>query len=220
MRLRRTRLLNRRVNVRDASLFVIATEGSETERRYFDGFESSRVHVETLPTGLEGSSSPDAVLERLEEFRDRYDLGGTDQLWLVVDVDRWGDRKLRDVCRDARGRFATAVSNPCFELWLYLHFFDAADLSGPEWDALVPASGGNRSRAMERRLRARLLEREGAGYDKATLTFARFRTGIGDAIARARALDTDPAARWPQAFPGTHVYRLAEELAALLPPEG
>jgi len=217
MRLRRTRLLDRRVNVRDASLFVIATEGSETEKRYFEGVESSRIHVAVLATGLEGDSSPGAVLNRLEEFRNRYDLGDGDQLWLVVDVDRWGDRKLRDICRDARDRFAAAVSNPCFELWLYLHFFDAADLAGSEWEALVAASSGNRSRAMAAQLRARLLERDGIGYDKATLTFARFRPGIDDAIARARALDVDPTERWPRTFPGTHVYRLAEELRALLP---
>jgi hypothetical protein len=214
MRLKRTRLMDRKENVRDASLFVVATEGQETERQYFEGFRSPRLHVEVLPTGLDGASSPDRVLERLAEFRDRYDLAGDDQLWLVVDVDRWGDRKLSEVCGSARSRgFETAVSNPCFELWLYLHFSDH-DLTGPEWVALVDGHKGNVSGAMEARLRERLAEH--GGYQKSNLVFSRFRPRIPDAIERARALHADPDERWPRALPGTHVYRLAERLLPLL----
>jgi len=217
MRLRRTKLLDRKVNVRDASLFVIATEGQETERQYFEGFRNPRVHVEVLPTGLDGRSSPEQVLARLAEFRDRYDFGPEDQLWVVVDVDRWGDRKLRDVCRDAQGRFDIAVSNPCFEFWLYLHVSENDLVGDPAWAALVAAHRNNPSAAMEARLRERLTDQ--GGYTKIHLNFERFRPLVPAAIERARALhDADPAGdRWPRTLPGTYVFRLAERLL-LLPP--
>lgn len=75
----------RRSGVRDAKLVVIAAEGQKTEKVYFDDlaytFHNPRIHVE--------------VLERLNSFRRQYKLRPDyDQLWLVLDVDRWGERKL------------------------------------------------------------------------------------------------------------------------------
>jgi len=214
MTLPRTKLLDRTVQVRDATIFVIATEGARTEPLYFAGFNSSRVKVELLPTGEDQGSSPDAVLNRLQEFRAKYDLHATDELWVVIDVDRWGDLKLRRIYREAKSRFDVAVSNPCFELWLYLHFGDA-DLQGDEWQSQVDACKGNLSKAVEQRFKQRLIAQTGQGSDKSHLAFDRFRCGIPDAIRRARTLDT--GSDYLPTFPGTHVYRLAEKLLALSP---
>ena len=50
---------------RDTRLIVIATEGRETEKQYFDQFGDKRVHVKMLTTGEDNQSAPQHVIERL-----------------------------------------------------------------------------------------------------------------------------------------------------------
>ena len=122
-KIKRTKLLEREHDWRDTKLFIVATEGKETEKQYFRMFNSTRIKVEILATTEDGKSSPEYVLERLDIFKKQYDLNEDDMLWLVSDVDRWGDKKLSDVCSQARQRgYNLAISNPCFEVWLTLHF--------------------------------------------------------------------------------------------------
>ncbi|MCU7918074.1 MAG: RloB family protein [Candidatus Thiodiazotropha sp. (ex Epidulcina cf. delphinae)] len=115
---RRKRPLDRSTaHLRDTRLVVIATEGKVTEKQYFSLFNSRRVQVKVLPTGEENHSSPEHVLERLHEYHKTYDLDGDDELWLMVDVDRWGTAKLAQVAKEAiHAGFGLAVSNPCFEI--------------------------------------------------------------------------------------------------------
>lgn len=87
-RINRTKLLDRQHDRRNAKLFIIATEGRHTERQYFHIFHSTKIKVEVLSTGEDCRSAPQYVLDRLNEFKDRYDLGTEDELWLVTDVDR------------------------------------------------------------------------------------------------------------------------------------
>jgi hypothetical protein len=79
-RINRTKLLDRQQDRRDARLFVIATEGKETEKQYFNMFNSSRIKVEVLPTGEDGKSAPQYVLDRLDGFREQYDLDADDMI--------------------------------------------------------------------------------------------------------------------------------------------
>src|SRR5260221_11407935 len=79
---------------RDAKLIVIATEGSKTEKKYFndlasdDRYRNPRVHVEVLER-TSTASSPNHVIEELNKFRSVFKLNKFDELWLVIDVDRW-----------------------------------------------------------------------------------------------------------------------------------
>ncbi|WP_199314156.1 hypothetical protein [Planktothrix sp. FACHB-1365] len=51
-KINRTKLLDRKYNNRDARLFIIATEGRDTEKQYFQGmFHDSRIKIEVLSTG-------------------------------------------------------------------------------------------------------------------------------------------------------------------------
>jgi hypothetical protein len=53
-----------------------------------------------------------------------------DVLWLVIDTDRWGDKQLSEVTSECVSKhFRLAVSNPCFELWLILHYEDSDSIS-------------------------------------------------------------------------------------------
>ena len=195
MRIRRTGLVPRSQFVRDAPIFVIAVEGEKTGAQYFSLFENTRVHVQVLPTGSEGLSAPKHVLERLVKFEEQYDLGPEDERWLVADIDRQRGQFLDEVTQVAReSGYGLAISNPCFELWLLLHFQEA-DQADTNCAAVVerlrPYTGGHNKAKIN-------LE----PYTQAT---------IREAIARAKAMEGERDTRWP-AFPGTHVFKVVEKL--------
>lgn len=194
MQLSRTKLLSRETNVRDAWLCIIATEGARTEKQYFAMFPHRRVRVEILATGADNQSSPQHVLNRIALFKEQYDFGEKDQLWLMIDRDRWPIENLKVVCRGAReGNIGLAISNPCFEVWLLLHH---RDIEVEELNC----------KAMEAQLRKQL-----GSYSKTNLSIDMFKPYISEAIRRAKALDTDTISHWPTA-PGTHVYRVVQSL--------
>ena len=194
-RMPRTDLVPRSDFVRDALIFVIAVEGEKTEAQYFSLFDSDRVHVEVLPAGPEGFSAPRQVLERLVKFEEQFDLNEKDERWLVIDVDRQRGQFLDEVSRVAReSGYDLAVSNPCFELWLLLHFQEA-DTADTNCDGVIE------------RLRSHI-----GGYNKAKIRLDHYtldRTLV--AIARAKALQGERDTRWPT-FPGTHVFKVVEKL--------
>ena len=192
MKTSRKKLIDRDTNVRDAKLCVIATEGEKTEKQYFALFQNPRIKVEVLSTAG-GLSAPNHVLERLDQFKARYNLGPEDSLWLMFDVDRNRAEKLSDICQEATQKgFQLAISNPCFEFWLFLHHFNAEDFAD--------------CKAIEAELKARL-----GSYNKTNLRTELYRPLIMDALRRAKSLHTNPAERWPEPF-GTHVYKVIETL--------
>jgi hypothetical protein len=192
---RRTKLLDRTVDLRDASLCVIATEGEKTEKQYFAIFQNPKVRVKMLPTEEDHLSAPGHVLDRLDRFKQEHDLNAQqDTLWLMVDVDHHRAKELSAVCQEALQKgFQLAVSNPCFELWLLLHHIEAI-------------AEDKDCETVEKRLRAHL-----GGYNKINLQIEQFRLFIAEAIRRAKALHQDSAERWP-ASTGTHVYKVVETL--------
>lgn len=193
MPIQRTRLLNRKVDVRDAKLFIIATEGEKTERQYFDIFENPKIRVVVIPS-QGGKSAPKYVLERLDSIKNIYDFGEGDELWLMIDTDRWGAAALSEVCQGALQKsFQLAVSNRCFELWLYLHFNDVA---GSTYTC----------RELEKLLRQHL-----GSYNKSNLNTEVFKPNIQNAIKRAKSLHTNRRERWSLSI-GTHIYKVVEKL--------
>ncbi len=193
-KIKRTKLLDREQDRRDVKLFIVATEGKETEKQYFGMFKSTRIKVEILATTEDGKSSREYVLERLDKFKERYDINEDDMLWLVSDVDRWGDKKLSDVCSQARQRgYYLAISNPCFEVWLTLHFEDinTEDRTCDNFKA---------------RLRTIL-----GSYNGSNLNISAYKPNTKDAVNRAKNLHPSSQQDWPPTL-GTHVYRLVEIL--------
>jgi hypothetical protein len=193
-KIKRTKLLDREHDRRDTKLFIVATEGKETEKQYFGMFKSTRIKVEILATTEDGKSSPEYVLERLDTFKERYDLTEDDMLWLVSDVDRWGDKKLSSVCSQARQRsYNLAISNPCFEVWLTLHFEDINTQ-----DRTCDNFKG--------RLRIIL-----GSYNGSNLDISAYKPKTKDAVNRSKNLHPSSQQDWPPTL-GTHVYRLVEIL--------
>lgn len=127
---RRPRKLDRDDGIaRDASLIVIASEDTHAVERYFQQFHTTKVQIEVLPTE-EGRSSPEAVVQRLDAYAEEFQIGGNDELWACIDLDHWASgghvanlTRVITLCRQKGYRLA--ISSPCFELWIYLHFAEA-----------------------------------------------------------------------------------------------
>jgi hypothetical protein len=201
----------RRSGVRDARLIIIAAEGLNTEKKYFSDLRATylnpRIHLEILER-LSSASDPARVIRLLDSFRKKYKVQpGYDQLWLVIDVDRWGEGKLAEIARLCQQKdYDLAVSNPCFEVWLLLHLKAPQEYS----PAALAELYENRKTGNRTRLDAELLSLLGT-YNKSNLNTAPFLPNVAFAIARAKSLDTHPEYRWPITL-GTRVYLLAEAI--------
>src|SRR5438105_1934564 len=125
--MRKKRPLDRKAKpVRDASLVVIASEDRYAVRQYFDFFESTRIQFQVLETE-DGKSAPEHVLNRINEYIEEFEIGEGDTFWIVCDCDHWVEpnhiQNLTHVLQECRQQgIQVALSNPCFDLWLLLHF--------------------------------------------------------------------------------------------------
>lgn len=115
--------------VRPARLVVIASEGRCTESIYFSAVKerlrAPNVHVEILDRDS-NESSPESVHAQIADFMREYNIEDDDELWLVIDRDRWHERMLSQVAQlcSQNSHLHFCMSNPCFELWLLLHLED------------------------------------------------------------------------------------------------
>ena len=216
MRSRNSLMRERQEAFRDARLIVIASEGKDTERIYFKAlakeYTNPRVHVHILERSVDeqNNSSPEHVLKQLNDYKSQYELEADDELWLVVDKDRWTEAMLSRVATECSQEVAMhmALSNPCFELWLLLHLEDAASLTPEERVRWMEnrRKSKNADPYLKTRLRQKIGSYHESSYDVLTLI-----VHVEDAIERARALDKNPADRWSQTL-GTRVYLLAKSV--------
>ncbi len=199
----------RRSGYRDARLFIIATEGQKTEPQYFKDLNSReylnnlRVHVEVLPR-YSSSSSPNHVLRVLNNFKSEYKLRKDDELWMVIDLDRWPNGLLSDVIAQCIQKdYKFAVSNPCFEAWLLLHLRDIEQEYSR--DEIENFSCND----LKSEIRIFL-----GSYNPSKLDTSKFLHSVQLAATRARNLDINLHTRWPHSF-GTRIYRLINKISSL-----
>lgn len=200
----------RQSGVIDPKLIIIATEGKCTEKQYFEELRRQRgktnVHVELLET-LDGNSSPLHVLARLDAFAAKYSFKSQrDQLWMVIDTDKWGIPKIAQVSQLCTQKgYRLAVSNPSFELWLLLHHKRLQDYSQEEKvNISLNEKTGTRTY-----IETLLISINGS-YNKSKINPDHFFPYIEHAIAEAKSLD-NPNSRWPDEI-GTKVFLLVEEI--------
>ena len=132
---------------RDASKIFIVCEGKETEKNYYDFFVglSSNLELIIIPPE-DGKTDPLKLMEQakklfLKETRSyTLDYLQNDKVWFAIDTDSWEKegkiQPLRDFCTEQNEEvkkidekkpydaWKVAQSNPCFEIWLYYHFYD------------------------------------------------------------------------------------------------
>ena len=137
--------------------FIIACEGAKTERSYLrqlcDKLFSDKIFLEFPPC----KSSAGSVLQGMKKRLKSKDRDDGDQAWLVVDVDQNPESVLKELYQwpNQETGYGLALSNPCFEYWLLLHFDEGKSINTP-------------SRCKEE------LQKHYSDYDKADLQIHRF----------------------------------------------
>lgn len=115
---------------RDAKkVFYLACEGEKTEIHYFKMIESNKKKLNiseniTIEPYTQSHNNPVALMEYLKIKKESEDLDD-DEFFLVVDRDPKNFTKeqfeiVLEGCKNEK--IGLALSNPCFELWLSLHF--------------------------------------------------------------------------------------------------
>lgn len=131
---------------RDSRKIYIYCEGNRREYDYFRFFRglSSNVNIIPIPS-KDGKTDPKKLMEAAcadffgtDERKAVFALDNKqkDMVWFVIDTDEWGGKigELREYCLSSNNRagadvWHVAQSNPCFEIWLYYHFFDKKPLA-------------------------------------------------------------------------------------------
>jgi hypothetical protein len=146
--------------------------------------------------------APAHLIAMADEVRGRH-ADDVDEVWVLLDGEDLDWPTVRAHADEAGVRLG--VSNPCFELWLLLHFHDK------------PIAPADRDTAM------RLLRQYVPDYDPRRVDFRDFRDGLADAVDRAKPLalrfeaDLEGMGA-PPPNPYTGVWALAESIATLKAP--
>lgn len=198
--------------VRSARLVVIASEGRCTESIYFtavkDKLRAPNVHVEILNRNS-NDSSPESVHSQIVEFMQEYNIEDDDELWLVIDRDRWHEKMLSQVAQlcSQNPHLHFCMSNPCFELWLLLHLEDIRQYDEETMERL---KANRKGRSGVTWLKKRMRDLMGS-YSESNYDAFKLLPSVGHAMEIARNLDVNSSDRWPQTV-GTRVYKLMESI--------
>lgn len=118
--------------------FLIVSEGAVTERDYFDAVKRSATKRSQMKLGENivfvppGPTSPIEMVKKAHELwiKSRQEDDEYDAVWCVFDVEAKVNQTARPGLADALQMVKTrkykkisiALSNPCFELWVLLHY--------------------------------------------------------------------------------------------------
>lgn len=155
---------------------LVLCEGKITEPEYFDALRREE-HNRLVDVIIDDEGGvPKTIVERAvllrrqahrEAKRSRDDNLMYDEVWCVFDVDE--HPRVADARQQARdNQIRIAVSNPCFELWLLLHFRE-------------------QNAHIHRRALTSLLRKYINQYDK-HVPFELLRPGYVEAVKRAKVL--------------------------------
>lgn len=192
----------------------MAFEGNETEERYFSEFkESNKFNDDIICLHLlkraknDTRSAPNHVFKKLkEEARDEYNFNENDELWMIIDTDRWKNiPEIVDACDSIQNMFV-AVSNPCFEFWLLLHIKNIDEYNNVELEQILQNKKVGRNRNY---VELKILEILGS-YNKSNINPNDFLPYLNMAISQSKALDI-PQELYPTKL-GSHIYRLIEKI--------
>ncbi len=187
---RRRNATKRRSAYRDPKEQILVTCGGiRTEPKYFEGLKKQArnpaVKVKIISDGVD----PQRLVDYASTVAQR---GGFDSAWCVVDVDEFDLAPAIKTAQEAGVNLA--VSNPCFEYWLLIHFQDCHTcLNGPA--------------AVTTKLRKHVPH-----YDKTDLRFEDFTDSVDDAVRRAKQRCPAPGSHEHQHNPSTRVWELVEAI--------
>ncbi|GAB4136801.1 MAG: RloB family protein [Planctomycetaceae bacterium] len=169
------------------------TEGEVTEPEYLDGLKSE---VKNPLVDIEvhgGIGVPRTIVEyardrmkdaKKQAKRENDDNLKYEEVWCVFDVD--DHPNLADAKEMARDNgLKLAVSNPCIEVWLWLHFAESPGMQ-------------------DRNKLQKMMRKHIANYNK-HVNYADYKNGYDDAVTRAKRLTEG-------VNPSTTVWRLTESI--------
>lgn len=181
---------------RDFRKFIVVAEG-EREDNYFGFFNdlNRRVNVQIVERE-EGNSAVKHLIERLNSYNYKHGIEPEDLVWFVLDVDRWPREhidELNQYCEQEENWFL-AISNQCFEVWLFYHL-----------DSEIPAELDT-----AKKLKRALNDRTPGGYNRDSFVLL-----MKEAADNASLVDLHSTHYFPE--PGTtKVYALAYQLLEFL----
>lgn len=195
-------------------IIVLAFEGNDTEQLYFEEFKESEIfnndliylHLLKRPKS-DTNSAPNHVFNKLKrEAKDEYNFERDDELWMIIDTDRW--KNIEDMvleCQKQENMFV-AVSNPCFEFWLLLHIKDISEYSLKEMELILQ----NRKVSLNRNyVDTKIVEILGS-YNKSNPKPELYIPTIESAIRQAKKLNLSDE-NYPKSL-GSFVYKIVEKL--------
>jgi hypothetical protein len=109
---------------------LVCCEGEVTEPSYLNGLKGELrirlVHIEVVPGGSNPKTLVDYAVQKKQQAerearREKDDNLKYDEVWCVFDVDAH-EHIPEAKHRAGASKINLAISNPCFELWLLLHF--------------------------------------------------------------------------------------------------
>lgn len=161
---RRENRRSRRAPVREERTQVLVVCGGKaTEPDYFRGLKKERRNPAVRVVVERKGVDPVSLIRFAAQKREHT---GCDEVWCVIDVDEFDVSEA--IAAATKKDVRLAISNPCFEYWLLLHF----ELC----QAPLTCFDDVRTRLVKHLPR----------YDKSKLSFADFAPGVDDAVERAR----------------------------------
>ncbi len=183
-------------------LFVISSEGEKTEPIYFKKFDSKAIRIHIVEDRL--GNDPISLVKAAINYKREKKFDKKDETWIVVDTDFSHDtrqkreRQLAEAGKQCETlHFGYAVSNPCFEYWLLLHFEEKPAISGTE-------------RGQDKCIRL-LKKKHYPNYDKSSYDPGKFTDKVETAITNAKKLD-QPKDKSCLQNHGSTVYLLMEKI--------
>jgi len=191
----------------DGKTFLIVVEGKETERRYLLGLRA-RLELKSANVVVvhAGATDPQNMISAAVELREqREELAKNslltapyDEVWVVFDTEAQNHvraKQLPSAIALAKSRnVLIALSNPCFEFWLLLHYiFTTKPFQNPK--AVITA-----------------LRKCDPGYKKSDLPMQELVAAVRKAIANAISCVKYHASSGGDGNPSTHMHCLVDSL--------
>lgn len=146
---RRTRRFTKQEPSKDAKTIYIFCDGEKREYNYFTFFKAidSRINVIIHKPQIREDKSPRGLLNTAKLFilktpenpDPKFEFLEGDEVWFVCDIDRDKDNSrasqfelIHNECNSHKG-WDYALSNPCFEVWLYYHLHNEK----PEFEGMA-----------------------------------------------------------------------------------
>jgi len=129
---RRDDLRRRKPFLEPRTRVLVCCEGQVTEPSYLNSLKAELrirlAHIEVVPGGVDPKTLVDEAMDRKKRAerqarKQKDDNLKYDEVWCVFDVDV--HQYVPEAKQKAEANeIKVAISNPCFELWLLLHFQD------------------------------------------------------------------------------------------------